>query len=207
MKTMKRTTKILLAAALFTLWMLSFSPKASAMPRIFPPQFSSALNFGDGHELGTVAPDNPQGDADRVNYVNFMLALALGHSGTDHIGPHSDVVTRTMNMFSPLPAAILPVGGLTNGTGTTINLTTLGTFDYLFAHYGGPHGGTSFVWDISSFTGGTITIPAALNRYGLSGWSLIDKFTPTVPDGGATIMLLGLALSALGMVRRCFLKS
>jgi len=51
---------------------------------------------------------------------------------------------------------------------------------------------------------GVITIPSdGPLGYGLSGWILFPPGgTPGVPDGGATVMLLGAALGALGMARR-----
>lgn len=56
------------------------------------------------------------------------------------------------------------------------------------------------VWYIGRLTG-VITIPALRpNGKGLSGWTL---FGPTsVPDGGATVMLLAAALGGLGLARR-----
>ena len=198
---MKTTTKLsLLAATLFTLGMFAFSPNASATTT------NLTDGFNDAFVVGHVHPDVPQSDVDRVNFINFMIALAPGGSGDDVVGGHHDMVFRSTNVFVPLPAATT-VGMLDFGANvTSFNTATLGTFTYLFAHYGGPHSGTSIVWDISSLRG-VITIPSFLGNYGLSGWSLVTPFTPdSVPDGGATIMLLGLGLSALGMVRR-FLKS
>jgi hypothetical protein len=40
-----------------------------------------------------------------------------------------------MNGFGTLPS---PATLALRGTGTSINLGTQGTYDYLFAHYGGP---------------------------------------------------------------------
>jgi hypothetical protein len=39
----------------------------------------------------------------------------------------------------------------------------------------------------------------------MTGWTLLNP-TGSVPDGGTTVMLLGMAFGALGMARR-FLKS
>ena len=48
---------------------------------------------------------------------------------------------------------------------------------------------------------GIITIPAKFMGYAASGWTLFAK-AESIPDGGATMMLLGAALVALGVVRR-----
>jgi hypothetical protein len=47
---------------------------------------------------------------------------------------------------------------------------------------------------------------AAANRHPLPPVSVSDSAPVSVPDGGATVMLLGTALGALGVARR-FLKS
>ncbi|PYK64402.1 MAG: hypothetical protein DME50_13745 [Verrucomicrobia bacterium] len=49
---------------------------------------------------------------------------------------------------------------------------------------------------------GIISIPDIGLGHGLSGWALFTA--GSVPDSGATVMLLGAALGALGVVRRFF---
>jgi hypothetical protein len=91
----------------------------------------------------------------------------------------------------------------------------------LVAAYDGKNGGVA-VWNISSLTAGTsITIygyakPEKVNGHftgnllgsdhAQQGYFRITSYTllnPTgVPDGGATVMLLGAALGAVGVVRR-----
>jgi len=55
---------------------------------------------------------------------------------------------------------------------------------------------------------GIIEFPAFWGHYALSDWTLFrgEDSPPPVPDRGATEMLLGTVLGALGMARR-FLKS
>jgi hypothetical protein len=156
------------------------------------------LTIGDQHELGQASPPVPEGDAAITLYVNFMISLSLGGSGHVIIGPHDILVTRSTNDFGPLPS---PATLALRGTGTTINLGTQGAYDYLFAHYGGPHGGTAEVWYVGDLSG-VITIPSNGFRHGLSGWALFTAPNGVVPDGGTTVMLLGAALGALGVVRR-----
>jgi hypothetical protein len=100
----------------------------------------------------------------------------------------------------PLPNAIW----FADGTGTSINLGAMGTYNYLFAKYDGPNQG-SVVWYVGNLSG-SITIPSQWNQYGLSGWTLFGPGGAGVPDGGTTVMLLGAALGALGMARR-YLRS
>ena len=169
--------------------MLAFSHNASA---------DASLTFTDTHVVGTISPGAPADPADVATYINFMIGLAPGGSGTFS----GQTITRSTNTFGSLPK-VSAVGSV-SGTGTTINLNLLGTFTYLFAKYDGQND-NSVVWKIAGLTG-VITIPAfGPGGYGLSGWIL---FGPTgfVPDGGTTVMLLGAALGALGMARR-FLMS
>jgi len=155
---------------------------------------ASALTIGDSQELGFVDRGLPAGDADRTPFVNSMIGLSLGGSTHVIIGPHNNLITRSNNDFGPLPTAIFAL----NGGTTTIDLGT-GLYSYLYAKYDGPNYGAE-VWYVGNLSG-IITIPATGGGYDLSGWTL---FGPggRVPDGGATVMLLGAALGALGIVQR-----
>jgi len=176
--------------------LLASTRDANANRIPLPPSIN--LTIGDQHELGQAQPPTPEGDADITQYVNFMIGLSLGGSGHVIIGPHNILVTRSMNNFGSLPG---PATLALRGTGTMINLGTQGTYSYLFAHYGGPGGGFAEVWYVGDLSG-TISIPATGLGHGLSGWALFTAPGGAVPDGGTTVMLLGAALGALGMVRR-----
>jgi VPDSG-CTERM motif len=167
--------------------------KATPLPM---PKLNLAI--GDGHGMGQVYPAIAEGDADITQYVNYMIGLSLGGSGHVIIGPHDNMVTRSKNNFGLLPS---PAVLATRGTGLTIDLRTHDTYDYLFAHYGGPGGGFAEVWYVADLSG-TTTLPASALGHGLSGWALFTGPNGSVPDSGATVMLLGAALAALGVVRR-----
>ena len=181
------TQKLALLSAVVCAGMLALSHNASA------------LAIGDSQELGFVDPGLPTGDANRTLFVNTMIGLAVGPpTSSTHviIGPHDNLVIRSNNNFASLPTAIFAQ----NGTGTTIDLGAQGTFTYLFAKYDGPNFGAE-VWYVGNLSG-IVTIPAlGPSGHALSLWKL---FPPggQVPDGGATVMLLGAALGALGIARR-----
>jgi protein with PEP-CTERM/exosortase system signal len=158
-------------------------------------QNAHALTIGDGHEIGFVNFGIPSGDQDRTDYVNHLIGMGLG-TQDDFQGQH---FTRSNNNFGPLSTAVFDH----NGTGTSINLGAVGTYTYLFAKYDGPNYGSE-VWYVGDLSG-TITIPATAGGYGLSGWTLFTTGGQGVPDGGTTLMLLGMAFGSLGMARR-FLK-
>ena len=180
-----------LLAAAFCTATFAFNHNASAIPHALPPSIS--LTIGDAHELGFVNFGIPSGDSDRLTYVNHLIGMTPGTSDM----ADGQTYFRSGNTFSPSPQAVL--GGLADGTSTTINLGS-GLYTYLFAKYDGPNYGSE-VWYVGDLSG-IITIPATAGRYGLSGWTLFGPGVPGVPDGGTTAMLLGTALSVLGIARR-----
>jgi len=196
MKSNTLTNKFGLVSVAVCALMLGLGHNASATPHAMPPSISLAI--GDGHELGFVNFGIPSGDADRLNYVNHLIGMALG-SEDDAFGQH---FTRSNNAFGQLPQAVL--AGHVNGTSTSINLGAGGLYTYLFAKYDGPNYGSE-VWYVGDLSG-IIEIPATAGGYGLSGWTLFGTGVPGVPDGGITAMLLGTALGALGLARRFLLS-
>jgi hypothetical protein len=189
-----RKTALLAAVACTVMLAPSHEAKANRFP--LPP--SVVLSIGDQHELGKVVHGIPEGDPFIPQYVNAMIDLSLG--GSTHVinGPHDNLVTRSMNDFGSLPS---PATLALRGIGTAVPLGAQGTYDYLFAHYGGPGGGTVEVWFVGNWSG-VINIPQIGFGHGLSGWALFSGGGVGVPDGGATVMLLGAALGVLGISRR-----
>ena len=187
-------TKLALLSAAFCALTLAFSHNASA---------NTVLGFfpGDTHVVGTVTPGSPASPADVRDYINFMIKLSLGDSVNHDFGGAEGIqkITRTTNMFANLPTA--SATGAVTGTGITIDLDLYGKFTYPFAKYDGQRD-ISQVWYIGGLTG-QITIPLLGPKgHALSGWILFGPTGGSVPDGGATVTLLGVALGALGVVRR-----
>jgi hypothetical protein len=179
----------------------------------------------DTHLVGTVIPGLQGQFGGQVERDVAMTNQLLGQSG-QFIGLGSAVYSAT-GFNGPQATG---TGSLTSGGAgysfpdgfvgpVTIDLSVTGTFQYLVVAYDGPNSG-AVVWDISSLTG-TISFDAygrpetGVGLNGLTGNLLggnvqqqykITSFTllnPTgVPDGGTTVMLLGMGLGALGMVRR-----
>jgi hypothetical protein len=161
-----------------------------------------AVTIGYEHQLGLVQSAGPEGDRFITQYVNFMIGLALGDSDHITVGPQDILIARSKNDFGTLPG---PATLALRGELTTIDLGTQGTYDYLFAHYGGPGGGFAEVWYVGGLSE-SIRIPGTSGGHGLSGWALFAAPNGAVPDGGATAMLLGAALSALGVIRRFWMR-
>jgi hypothetical protein len=184
--------------------MLAFTnnARADATLGFFDPNDINNPN-NDTHVVGTVTDGSPASPAAHAAFLNFLITMGTNTTVVHDFGGSFGTQTlyRTTNTFGSLPSVVAATA--VSGTGTTINLNTLGTFTYLFAKYDGQND-DSVVWNISGLTG-ILTIPQdGPDGHGLSGWILFGP-TGSVPDGGTTVMLLGAALGALGMARR-FLK-
>lgn len=115
-------------------------------------------------------------------------------------------VTLYNNFFgTSLPAPIF--AGFADLSPGPVDITG---FDYAVLHYGKGRGGAGqgggiVFYDLNGMTG-IFTFPAnGLGLNGFGGLSSIRLFvgTPnTVPDGGTTVALLGIALSGVGLARR-----
>ena len=187
------TSKLALVSAAFCSVMLAFSPNANATPHPLPPVTS--LTIGDAHELGFVDRSLPTTVQSATRYVNTMIGLARGISTHVITGGRDNLVTRSNHAFDPLPTAIFVL----TGHGPTIDLGT-GLYSYLFAKYDDTNFGAE-VWYVGNLSG-IITIPATAGGYRLSVWKLFGPGVTQVPDGGATVMLLGAAIAVLGTARR-----
>ena len=154
------------------------------------------LGMGDSHELGLLWPgvQKKSGAQNRATYVNHLLGMALGAINI----ANGEVYFRSNHAFKSLPAATQA----RNGGGRTINLRTGGLYAYLFATYKG-YG--SEVWYVGNLSG-MVTIPFLASGHCLTGWTLFGTGGAGVPDGGVTVMLLGVALGVLALARRFLMR-
>jgi hypothetical protein len=156
--------------------------------------------------------------------VNNLRTLALGAYSSGF--PDGQEYHRTATNFGVLPAATIvgavnASGGGLSASGGIVSLTLGTTFQYLVVAYDGPNGGV-IVYNISSLAAGTVIELAQFARpsgadgaqiliqdtgqYGMTGWTLLNPGQTTVPEGGATVMLLGASLGALAIGRRVLRK-
>ena len=155
-----------------------------------------ALGIGDSRELGLLWPgiQKKSTNQDRATYVNQLLGMAAGAINV----ADGQVYFRVNHVFKSLPTAVWAA----NGGGRTIDLGCGGLYAYLFATYNG-YG--SEVWYVGNVSG-IIRIPFLAGSGSLTGWTLFRASTTAVPDGGITVMLLGVALSVLALARRFLMR-
>ncbi|MCE9614643.1 MAG: hypothetical protein K8T26_10235 [Lentisphaerae bacterium] len=163
---------------------------------------ASALLIGDSRELGYIEFGIPAGDADLTSYVNHLIDMSVSTTDTA-LGQD---FTRSANDFGTLEDAELVSRTTYGSVGDAVVTIDLGSSGYLYltAKYDGPNYGTE-VWYVGGLTG-LITIPSHAggtsgSQYGISGTALFNGNT-SVPDGGSTMLMLGAAMSFLGLAVR-----
>jgi hypothetical protein len=201
-----------IAAALIAIAGLGLTQQANA-------NLQMSYTTDSQYLIGTVIPPTTSssgfpGQTDRDVYMaNFLLGMNPQTQTTDTFASQFSRTTLP-GAGSATATNALPVGGLSGGSGdVTIDLGSGGVYSYLIVTYDGQNGAAA-VFNISGLTG-PITIygygspQANGNILGSStpqqGYFRITSYTlvsGTVPDGGATVMLLGVALGALGVARR-----
>lgn len=179
-KTMK--LKQLITSSILGVALLALIPSAKAV----------TFDFSSPYYLGYETPGHPANATDVAGYINNLITLSLNTTAT--IG--TDFYSRSGNAPGPLGQAVPNTDfGLSPAT-----VTLDGSLTYLSAHYGN---GEQVIWYVLGLSGTyNIMQEGGANGNGLSGVLGFTKTTTTVPDGGTTIMLLGAAMSGLGMVAR-----
>lgn len=168
---------------------------ACGLAMTFSATTASALSVGDANYIGSVDNGVPSGDADEVNYVNSLLDQAIGTTqlclyDTDETCSR---VGSTLNTAGFVDAT-LPVNKNESGT----NLVNVTGYQYLLVKYGAGGGEQiSYVWYVGNLSG----VQSISPTLALSHWSLFNQGT-AVPDGGATLGLLGLGMMGLSFLRR-----
>jgi hypothetical protein len=176
------------------------------------------VGLTDPYAVGDVVPGVDYGSyGGQANgdlaMINQLAGMALNGSASVSFSGSTYLYNRSGNFSSPMSAAtltgnVIASGGGINFDGTYAVITLSGTgFGYLVAKYDGPNGGAE-VWNISGLAAGTtIKVPEyafgqQVGQYQMTGWGLFNPTTPSVADGGTTMLLLGAALSGLGLLRR-----
>lgn len=165
-----------------------------------------SLTIGDSYYLGSVNPGVPAGETHEEGYIDQLRGMAAP-SGPSLVG--GQTYTRSGNAFGIPDGANLPAADFATKYEDdsddfpplpSFPFTLPGEFVYLLAKYGvgGPTGNqVSHIWVISGLD------EVELDESALSHISLFNRGGDiTVPDGGATALLLGAAMAGFAALRR-----
>ena len=176
---------------------------ACGLAMTFSATTASALSVGDANYIGSIVDGVPTGISDETNYVNSLLDQAVGTTvlciyDTDETCRRTGSTLNTAGFADAVEATAVKDESQNN----TFNASG---WTYILAKYGNsypgdaynPAGQISLVWYIGNLSG-TQSVPTGP---GLSHFTLFNPRTQ-VPDGGATLGLLGLGMLGLGYLRR-----
>ena len=172
----------------------------------------SANTIATKELLGTIVPGTPANEANEAEMVRFLLANLATHgaavsysgAGINLLDNPADPISETYTLWKPadlgsgFSTATPTYGAQVITSNTTLNLGSF-TYDYILAKFGQD----SEVFYIGNLSG-TITIPDVVNTNGLSHYLLFNQHGASVPDGGLTVGLLGLAMIGLAVIRHRF---
>lgn len=155
---------------------------------------ASALTLASSQYLGSATPGTPSSPGDEAAYINGLIPLSLN---TSFEFTSNQFLNRSGNSFGSLPTAVIT--GATKDEANNPNpIVSVSGWNYV----AGKYGKDTYFWYVGGMTG-SITLDEDNVSGGLSHVSRYNaEPTRRVPDGGATLVLLGAALSGLGAIRR-----
>ena len=162
---------------------------------------SQAFTLTANDLIGYVMPGTPSGDGDETNRLQFFVTL--NNTGSA-VAPDANSYTAVFGSNVPqvLPDPVV-FGTQIQASALPVNIAA--PYSYLMAKFGD---NSAYYW-LGGQTGSltSIYIPAAFGSTGL-GLSHVTLFNrtgdgdiPGVPDGGATVALLGAVLGLFGVLR------
>ncbi len=164
------------------------------------------LTIGGAYYIGKVDPSQPANEASQAGYINYLLDMGTGTTSASKMYTRSalacgdtiecvDVTATGADRINHDPDKNI-IADLTN--------LDLSSWTYLLAK----HGTASYVWYVAGQKDVTLLEKhSPVEKRGLSHFTLFNPITltpdtQTVPDGGATLGLLGLGMVGLGYLRR-----
>jgi hypothetical protein len=191
---------------------LSFALALAALP-----SSAYAVTIGADELLGTVEPGVPRTEQQRMVMVNGLVegwdgvlgyndgaptGTVMGDNPND-VGP--EVTTLKFSATTVIPGPPAPLATSFSTTVVTGNLTFIltNTADWIAAQFG-QDVAVFYIGHLAAGTKVTLSLGGTnwdSEGHGLSGYTLFNEDEGTIPDGGATAMLLGGALIALAVLR------
>lgn len=161
---------------------------------------------GVGVFTPTVIPPPTMTDA----FLNNMITVYNSHTSPTTIGAETYTIEKGSATPDPLSASLsLSVNNSVLNSPLSFTFTLPAGTKYLIAQWDGPQGldAVYYVGNLSGSVTINNDVPGSNSQgqpyanFGLSDLWFGDS-TPSVPDGGSTVLLLGAALSGLGLIRR-----
>jgi hypothetical protein len=151
------------------------------------------IDVNDDYHLGSFTPPQPAGDQDEYDNVQNLIDLWNGNGGSDPFNGRTFTLSTGAGSAIPTPAPNLTGWGTQQPqNGHTYQVSgaeyILGKFSDDIAH----------LWYVGGLT--EVTLPS--NIQGLSHITRFNATSRNVPDGGATLALLGLSLLGVGALRQ-----
>ena len=159
---------------------------------------AQAVTINDDNYLGSLANATPSDSASQITYINHLIGMAVNTTQTDpptNLPGNNTNFTRSDEPCSDFGGCPAATAGISDqAPSANINVTG---WTWLYVKYGGG----AHVWYVGNLSG---SIPVPLDGGALGGQShyALYNLTTQVPDGGATLGLLGLGMLGLGYLRR-----
>ncbi len=156
---------------------------------------ANALLIGDAYYVGLVNDGAPANPTNEVDYINYLITLAIGAGPTVYDGETYDRINSTLNI-------VFPDADITGAVKQNNNNTTFiaNGAHYILAKYDGLNYGSAVWYSADGF--GEVTLPsvAGTGNWGLSHTS---AYNPSEVPEPTTMLLFGTGLIGLsGFVRR-----
>jgi len=192
--------------AKYTSWAVAIGLVLSAAP-------ASALSINDAGVVGTVeAGTQNSNPLNETEWANYLLSLGATTTATTDGNTPPDGATETYETGTNNYDGTLSTGTQSGAVGDNDPIPNVAGAEYALVKYDGQNAGY-VLFNVADFDGGSGDLPefsfpiwGKEEQYRVSHVTTFGGKTTTVPDGGATLILLGAALSGLGAARR-FMKS
>ena len=190
----------------YTSWAVAIGLALTAAP-------ASALTINDAGVVGTVeAGTQNSSPPNETEWANYLLSLGASATTTADGNTPLDGQNETYKTSSTDYNGTLSTGTQSGAVGSNDPIPNVAGAEYALVKYDGQNAGY-VLYNVADFDGGSGNLPefsysiwGKATQYRVSHVTTFGGKTTTVPDGGATLILLGAALSGLGAARR-FMKS
>jgi len=160
---------------------------------------AEALSVGDAYYIGSADPGSPASASDEIFYINNLRLLSIGATDSETVAPHTWEFSRVGSTLDCSVCGLATITGASSGQSPSTSIDVTG-WTYLL----GKFGNTSYVWYVGGLSGSQ-TLPLDLPGIQGSGQSHYSLYNPvSVPEGGSTLMLLGMGLAGVAALRRRF---